>query len=308
MQQLQKSNSKPSLPKQQLTFEAIGTHWQIDLVAADADMSSIQADIQERIGQFDATYSRFRADSWLSKLADITGKVQLPADALPLFELYEQMYLHTKGQVTPLIGQVLSDAGYDAVYSLQPKAIRKPPDWEQAMYLDAANRQLTLNQPVMLDVGAAGKGYLVDIVSELLEDHGIQTYCVDAGGDMRNRTTGKTGEPLRVGLEHPDEPGQVIGVADLGNQSLCGSAGNRRQWAGLHHIMSPHTLQPVREIKAVWVVADTTLLADGMATCLFFTQPDILRQYFGFSYTIIYADNSFLQSSDFPGQLFMAGQ
>lgn len=304
MPQLKKSSNKLSQHhKQQLAFEAIGTHWQIDFVADDAIVTAIKLAIAARIDQFDAVYSRFRSDSWLNSLANTTGTIVLPPDARLLFDLYQQMYEVTDGAVTPLIGEMLSDAGYDAAYSLKPKPLHAPLRWEDAMRYDAARQQVELTQPVMLDVGAAGKGYLVDIVSELLEAQGVQTYCVDAGGDMRNHSA----EPLRVGLEHPDTEGQVIGVVQLGNKSLCGSSGNRRQWAGLHHIMNPHTLQPVQHIKAVWVVADSTLLADGMATCLFFTDVAVLQQQFDFEYTIIYADNSFSCSPQFPGELFVTG-
>ena len=40
-----------------------------------------------------------------------------------------------------------------------------------------------MKQAAMLDFGAAGKGYLVDIVGQVLENHGIKNYVIDAGGD-----------------------------------------------------------------------------------------------------------------------------
>lgn len=49
----------------------------------------------------------------------------------------------------------------------------------------------------MIDVGAAGKGYLVDIVSEILRQAGHTRFVVDAGGDLRH--AGEHG--LHVGLE-----------------------------------------------------------------------------------------------------------
>ena len=42
-------------------------------------------------------------------------------------------------------------------------------------------------EPIVLDVGAAGKGYLVDIIATLLEDHDIYDYTIDASGDIKQR-------------------------------------------------------------------------------------------------------------------------
>ncbi|MBV6760325.1 FAD:protein FMN transferase [Rhodococcus opacus] len=56
----------------------------------------------------------------------------------------------------------------------------------------------------MTDVGAAGKGYLVDLVSRTLTEEGIDRFLVDASGDMRHRGA----EAVRVGLEHPGFPAE----------------------------------------------------------------------------------------------------
>lgn len=179
------------------------------------------------------------------------------------------------------------------------KKLAAPPRWEDILQVKANTIQLS--QPVMLDFGAAGKGYLVDIITKIIQKYDVAGFCVDAGGDMRYGATQQT--PLRVGLEHPDNPTQVIGVAELHNQSLCGSAGNRRKWAQYHHIIDPHLLASPTQMKAVWVVAPTTMHADGLATALFFVPPERLR-HFAMEYVIVYADNSAQVSRHFPGQLF----
>jgi thiamine biosynthesis lipoprotein len=160
---------------------------------------------------------------------------------------------------------------------------------------------MTTHWPLVIDVGAAGKGYLVDIVSRLLHDVGHTTSVADAGGDDRH-----TGEPgIRVGLEHPDNPRQVIGVANLHNRALCASAPNRRAWGdGLHHILDARTGRPVHHVVATWVVADQTAIADGLATALFLTEPGRLRTDFNFSYVRMFAAGRVEHSPNFDGELF----
>lgn len=123
------------------------------------------------------------------------------------------------------------------------------------------------------------------------------------GGDIRDHPPARqTFTP--VGLEDPDDPKKVIGTVEIQGSSLCASAGNRRNWGSYHHIINPKTLQSVDDIKAVWVVADNTMLADGMATCLFFTDPKHLQKSFCFEYLIVKADNTYTVSKHFPGKLY----
>lgn len=288
----------------QYTFEAIGTHWIIDIQdsVTQEKSNSLRTQIMERIALFDANYSRFRPDSLVSEMARTPGSYQLPNDAEPMLSLYHTLYRITNGAFTPLIGQALSDAGYDTDYSLKEKELHAPPTWDDALVYNYPT--LVVKQPVLLDVGAAGKGYLIDIVSELLEQADIQNYTVDAGGDMRHRTTAP--EPIKVGLENPVDTAQVIGIVQLRNQSLCGSAGNRRQWGNFHHILNPHSLTSPTHIAALWTIANTTLLADALSTCLFFVSPATLLKHFSFEYLILKADFSVEASPHFPARLFTA--
>jgi thiamine biosynthesis lipoprotein len=140
-------------------FQAIGTHWEIrvDQPMAAEQWTQLQKRLHERIDAFDTHYSRFRADSLITRMSQRAGTYDLPADGYTLLQFYEQLYAATNGAVTPLIGQALADAGYDAAYSFQPKTLATPPRWEDVL---SYNRHaITLQQPALLDFGAAGKGY-----------------------------------------------------------------------------------------------------------------------------------------------------
>lgn len=287
----------------QEVFEAIGTHWVLDIYneLSSTSQAELLKKIHQRIDEFDKNYSRFRSDSLVTQMAKSgRGVFVLPDDAKPLFDLYQKLYGLTNGQFTMLIGATLEQAGYDSSYSLKVGELSVPPTWDEALKYNFPN--LEVLQPVMLDVGAAGKGYLVDIVAELIEEHGVKNFCVDAGGDIVYKNQNR--EPLEVGLENPLDTTQVIGIAKLSNQSLCGSAGNRRKWKDFHHIIDPATLTSPENILATWTVAKTTLVADGLATCLFFTSPEKLISQFEFEYLILYKDSSIAKSEGFPAELF----
>ena len=145
------------------------------------------------------------------------------------------------------------------------------------------------------------RGYLVDLISAILQQTGMARFVVDAGGDLRHR--GEHG--IRVGLEHPLDPQLVIGAANLQNRALCASAVNRRAWGnGLHHVLDARTGAPATKVVATWVVAGDAALADGLATALFFTGAHRLAETHRFAYARMLADGRAERSPDFDGELF----
>lgn len=255
--------------KHKHSFEAIGTTWVIE--ADTIDLEKIQA----RIAEFDKNYSRFRTDSLVWNMRT-PGTYTLPDDAQPMFDLYQKLYYLTDGKMTPLIGEIMEQAGYDKDYSLVEKNPKPAPLWDDAIEYDFP--KLIVKQPILLDVGAIGKGYLIDIVGDLIEGN----YVIDAGGDIKVK-----GIAQIIGLENPDDTNQVVHTVEIKDKSIAGSAGNRRKWGRFSHIIDPFKIESPKEVKATWVVADTTLLADALATALFFVRPEELKKHFNFEYYII---------------------
>lgn len=293
-------------------FEAIGAPWRIGVGGAETPNSSLGAPlsaddlsaVRARIGQFDRDWSRFRDDSLVARIAHAPGSWSLPADAEPLLELYERLYAATDARLNPLVGASLERLGYDAAYRLLPAGEPLPaPSWQDSLALRRTDGGLVLDTvaPVLLDVGAAGKGYLVDLVGELLAQRGLPDTVVDASGDVRVR-----GErSIRVALENPFDPTKALGVVELRDQALCASATTRRAWGdGLHHILNAMTGRPVEAVVATWVVADSALVADGVATAMFLADPARLCRDFAVEWVRLMADGRLEASAGLRGELF----
>ena len=282
-------------------FEAIGTKWVIDL---DLPKNSPEKDLLEkvlsRIEDFDKTYSRFREDSLVYKISQSKGTYTFPKDSKKLFDTYQHFYNQTKGKMTPLIGKLLTEAGYDKDYSLNPKKMSTTPRWEDIMEWNYPT--LTTKKEIELDFGACGKGYLIDIISTLLQKNQIEEYIVDAGGDMSHYSS--KGHTIDVALENPLDPTQAIGVAPLSNESIAASAGNRRKWENFHHIIDPQDKKSPDHILALWVIADDTLTADALTTAIYFRDPYELTKNIKAEYLILKSDFSIQKSLNFPDSLF----
>lgn len=277
-------------------FEAIGTHWRVD--TREPLPASLVAVVTERVDRFDRDWSRFRADARIAALA-APGRHRLADDAGPLLAFYRELYAATGGRVTPLVGRTLEALGYDAAYRLRrADDIPAVPSWEDAVSWDG--EFLEVARPVVLDVGAAGKGYLVDLLSDLLATHGVAEHIVDASGDLRTR-----GVPMTIALEHPLDPRRAVGVAELADGAFCASATTRRSWGdGLHHVLDPATGLPARGVIATWVLAPTALAADGIATALFFDPDSGFLAREAAAFARMFDDGTVETSTDFPGELF----
>lgn len=279
-----------------LKFEAIGTNWSIE--TPTELIGEMKQQIHDRIEIFDRTYSRFRKDSNVAQLKK-AGRYDFPSDAKKLLGFYRELYDVTDGAVTPLVGRLLEQSGYDASYSLAPRAlIDQVPLWDDVMRWDGSN--VTIDEPVVLDVGAAGKGYLVDIIATILTSHNINDYSIDASGDVR--VAGKHAE--RIGLENPYDPTRVLGVVNIKNASICASASNRRRWKNWHHIVNAKTGKPVDGVIATWVIADSTMVADGLATALFFVSPKQLSHW-DFQALQLFSDGHTEQTENFVAELYI---
>ena len=278
-------------------FEGIGTGWAIE--TGEPLHPDVAAQVTARVELFDRTYSRFRDDSLVTSFAATGGTQEFPDDAAPLFDLYDTLFERSDGAVTPLVGRSLETLGYDARYSLRRRGEAVPaPDWSA---VTRSGTTLVASAPALLDVGAAGKGYLVDLVGDVLEANGVADYVIDASGDILTRGPA----PLRVGLEHPFDPTLAIGVVEVTDVSICASGSNRRVWGeGLHHILDGRTGEPTNDVVATWAIADSALVADGLATALFFTDPDRLAEVFDFRFVRLFASGRADYSIDLPGELF----
>jgi len=286
------------------TFEGIGTKWVIDIASdiSKKQFKTVKELIQTTVLKFDQYYSRFIPDSFIYSLSKKKGIIEVEEDFISLLWAYLPLYHLTEGQFTPLVGGLLSQAGYDENYTFQEKNLDDVPAFTDVVeVLDPTH--IKLKQPVLFDFGAIGKGYLIDKVASLIQLSGITDFTVDAGGDILYQTTHKKG--LRVGLEHPLDISKVIGRVTLKNIAICGSAGNRRKWSRFHHIINAKTKKSPEDVLAVWVIANRCAVADGLSTCLFFVSPEILLKQFSFQYLIVRSNGKVTYSKDMPVELFV---
>ena len=233
------------------SFAAIGVGWHID--APEPLTAGVRDAIAARIEAYDRTWSRFREDSLVARIGREPGNWPLPAEAGPLLALYRVLYEATGGRMSPVVRGGTAAPPWRDTIAWTPDAAGAPP---------APAGVLAAPRPVVLDVAAAGKGQLADLVSGVLTEHGVGVHTVDASGDIRRR-----GPATRVALEHPLDETLAVGVVELAEGAIAASGQNRQPG----HLVDALTGLPVRAWLAGWATASSALVADGAATAIMLT-------------------------------------
>ncbi|WP_418969408.1 FAD:protein FMN transferase [Alloscardovia omnicolens] len=234
------------------------------------------------IEDFDHSFSRFRADSLVSALAGSDeSSVEFPEYAVPLFDIYDVMFAASGGTFTPTVAEHLVRMGYGHNFFDVPSQTAQ---WGTHVYRKPdAPHILHTTQPVQLDFGAAGKGYLVDLLAAEVKQH-LTQFTVNAGGDIF------TTQKMTVGFENPWDFNEAVGVIELEPYTaLCASAPSRRRWTALdtanevHHLVNALTGKSATTVAAVWssvhsqdAPAFPTAWADALSTALFICAPEDL--------------------------------
>lgn len=288
---------------QKYTYESMGTHWEVTIwdQINKTQFTELMKEILLLSKEFDHAYSRFIKTSLVWELSTQTGVFTVPTEFISIMRWYKNLYLPSEKKLNPLIGFTLRDMGYDENYSLKSHdTIQKVPDFDEVVKI-IDDTHLELNKQVLIDIGALGKGYFVDVIAQYLKKHKLKHFLVNGSGDIYYQSEGT---PIRVGLEHPADTSKAIGMIEMTYGSMCSSANNRRSWGTYSHTIDPHSLVSPDEIIATWVIADKAVLADALATCLFFVAPENFQPQYKFEYCILNKDFKIKRSAQFNITLF----
>lgn len=140
------------------------------------------------------------------------------------------------------------------------------------------NGRLIKDDPrVQLDFNSVAKGYVVDLLAQLVEEFGAENYIVDIGGEVRCRGVNREGNPWRIGIETPFDGnmsnGDYIQKRIQMNEGGMATSGNyRRFYLDENGNKIAHTIDPrtgrsaLSHLLSVTVVAETCAEADAMGT------------------------------------------
>lgn len=116
-----------------------------------------------------------------------------------------------------------------------------------------------------LDPSGYVKGWAIERASDILVRAGSVNHCVNGGGDLQCAGRPGHGQPWRVGIAHPLQPGNLAGVA-VGSGFAIATSGSAERG---NHVIDPHTSRPVRALASITLVGRRLATTDAYATAAF---------------------------------------
>ena len=229
---------------------------------------------------------------WINRNA-AQGPVRVEAQLFGLLQRAATLHAQTGGAFDLTIGSLVKCWGFfrreGAVPPAEALAQARSRVGMQQVELDPRERTVRFRRPgVELNLGAIGKGYVVDRVRAALCGWGVRCALVHTGSS----SIGAVGEApggggWRVGLRHPEGEGRRLGVVALRDESLSSSALAEQQFVAdgvtYGHLLDPRTGWPVPsgQTAGVWVRGPSAAETDALSTALFVMGPEAAQAYCG---------------------------
>jgi FAD:protein FMN transferase len=112
------------------------------------------------------------------------------------------------------------------------------------------------------------KGWSLERAAAIIERHGGENFCLNAGGDVVVRGVPSPDEPWTIGIRSPDDASLLIDVLRIAGRCAVATSGSYERGA---HIVDPATRLPVTELASVTVVGPDLTYVDAYATALYVT-------------------------------------
>lgn len=214
--------------------------------------------------------------------------VKVDKKIIDLLLFAKDKYKNTSGKMNVAFGSVLKiwhDYRTEGIEDpenakLPPRdkleAAEKHTDINKVIIDEAASTVFLKDPEMRLDVGAVGKGYATEQVSQIAMKNGFISGLISVGGNVRSLGTKGEGKELwNIGIQNPnkDADKSVLQVAYLSNLSLVTSGDYERYYTvngkNYHHIIDPETLFPSEYYKSVTIICGDSGFADVLSTAVF---------------------------------------
>jgi len=264
---------------------AQGTTFQIKY--SDAANRNFQKQVDSLLADFDKSLSLYRPDSELSMFNELHSIRFTSPYLYPVLRKSAEIHHKTGGLFDPTVLPLLKAYGFGpggkkvAEEQFDLDSVMALVGFEKIEFDSVSVRKAA--DHMALDFNAIAQGYSVDVISQFLENRGIQNYLVEVGGELRGRGEKPDGNLWVVGISDPEKPADLIATVKIRDRAMATSGNYRNHYRKdgrtYTHIVNPRTGQPgISDILSVTVFAPDAISADGYATAFLIMGMDRLRR------------------------------
>ena len=253
------------------TFFAMDTVMTLQVPSAEETLLDC---CEARVADLEEKLSVTEEGSWIARLN--AGEVVNADDevrALIAFAL--QMGAETDGALDITLYPVVRAWGfttgdYRVPSEKEISALLTHVDYRAVSVSDA---EIQLPEGMMIDLGSIAKGYVSDVLAELLRENGIESALMDLGGNVYCVGSKENGKPWRIGIQSPDGDGYIAALS-VSDCAVVTSGAYERYFEAegvrYGHIFDPSTGRPVSgDLLSVTVIGENGARCDALSTALF---------------------------------------
>lgn len=226
--------------------------------------------------------SNYQDDSAISKINN--GDTTIVVDEMfeEVFLLSQKIFEDSYGYFDPTVGNLVNAYGFGAQKEKQIEmdsiAVDSLMEFVGMDKVDIKDHKIRKEDDrIYLDFNGIAKGYAVDLMGDYLEEHGVENYLVEIGGEMKGKGKNlKSGRSWRLGIDDPrleTNPGELSGIIELKDKGMA-TSGNYRKYREdsitgekYVHIINPKSGYTEKvNMLSVTVLADDVATADAYAT------------------------------------------
>ena len=280
-------NDTADLKRWEQTFYVMDTFVDVILWTAkdSSEVEEIYQQVEDELKRLHGIFSAFEDDSDVARISAAAGMAPgtVQPETLEVVHAALDYAVMTNGKFDITLAPVLRLYTFgenEKVPTEQELAENLPLVDYSLVEVDEDAGTVFLTHPGMsMDLGGIAKGYVVDVIRGMLQDMGVETGVVNAGGDISFVAPKYDGTPWRIGIKDPTRHlTHQFAVIEAEGGSVVTSGDYERyiEKDGLryHHIIDPADGQPARSCKSVTVVAPTAMLADLLSTAVFVMGPE----------------------------------
>ena len=264
---------------------AMNTYMTFTAYGEDAQAALQEA--EECIQQVEGLWSVTDKDSEIYQANHSGGQpVTVSEETAEIISFALEMAQRTGGALDPTIYPVLTAWGFTTDSKQVPSQQQIAQLLEQVGYdrIQINGSELTVPDGMELDLGAVGKGYTADLVTEILRRHGVTSALISLGGNIQSIGSRPDGSDWRLGIRAPWESGN-LGVLTVSDAAVVTSGGyenyfDDEQGNIYWHILDPSTGYPADSgLQSVTIVGREGKMCDALSTALFVMGAQSAEQY-----------------------------
>ncbi len=275
------ANGRPDINRVSRTKLFMGTYVQVTLYdkALSAERLEEIADEVFSVGKhFAAKFNVYDSESELNQL-NLNKKMEVSDRLFELLSTAEKIKEATSERFDIAVAPDLKRAGfYENMDEKLKNAIPERTLSNVGYSMDVATGEVELPEDMWLDLSAIAKGYIVDLMGNKLKTSGVDSFLINAGGDILCRT-GEHKKKWTIGFNCPYSEGILVKFV-LKDQALA-TSGDYEKFLELDdgdevisHIIDPVAGEPLeRKFSSITVITDSAMRADAYATAFMLFEP-----------------------------------